>query len=170
MSEQDLRTKLAEAGIHLKLRTKRLRKDLLKRAEVALGLRAPSADEDEARTANSIPSTDPMASPETTVSSKRSKARRTQDKAERWPLIGRREEISYLDATEIEGIHFLLVEDFRRGRDPIEPAGVRDDTLLGSASFRPHTSIAGELKYPSVAMAGAALFHALGFPAELRGR
>jgi death-on-curing family protein len=69
--------------------------------------------------------------------------------------------MAYLDATEIEGIHELLVEDFRRGRDPIEPPGVRDETLLGAAAFRPHTSIGQELKYPSVAMAGAALFHAL---------
>src|SRR6266511_4333423 len=48
MSEQELRKKLAEAGIHLKRSARKLRKDVLWRAEVALGLRTPKIDVDEA--------------------------------------------------------------------------------------------------------------------------
>lgn len=160
LSEQELRTKLANAGIHLKRSTKKLRKDVLRRAELALGLR-PQRPQPELSTSSVGTTTEPSPpTPDPAVSGKKQRSG-MRDSDERWPLIGRREEMSYLDATEIEGIHELLVEDFRRGRDPIEPPGVRDETLLGAAAFRPHTSIGEELKYPTAAMAGAALFHAL---------
>jgi death-on-curing family protein len=160
LSEQELRDRLANAGIHLKRSTRRLRKDVLRRAELALGLRSSSTDSEPAiNNESAIQESSPQA-PEA-IGPSRKQRPRARDRAERWPLIGRREDMAYLDATEIEGIHELLVEDFRRGRDPIEPPGVRDETLLGAAAFRPHTSIGQELKYPSVAMAGAALFHAL---------
>jgi death-on-curing protein len=58
-------------------------------------------------------------------------------------------------------IHEALVADFRKSRDPIDPPGVRSESLLGSAVMRPYTSLGGVSKYPSLPMAAAALFHAL---------
>ncbi len=159
MSEQEVRKRLAEVGLHLKRSTRKLRKDVLWRAEAALGLRTPKIGVDQS-SADSKVAVDLATSTESVVLDKKPRSS-ARERSRRWPLIGRRGGILYLDAQEIEGIHNLLVEDFRRGRDPIEPPGVRDETLLGAASFRPHTSIGEELKYPSVAMAGAALFHAL---------
>jgi death-on-curing family protein len=63
--------------------------------------------------------------------------------------------------SEVEAIHWELVRDFASDSDPIDPAGVRDPDLLGSAVFRQHTSFGDSLKYPSVEMAASALLHAL---------
>lgn len=80
----------------------------------------------------------------------------------KWPTIGPPEEtVSYLSAAEIESIHWCIVEDFRRDRDPIDPPGVKSQALLDSASFRPRTTLGGTRKYPTVAMAAAGLFHAV---------
>ena len=84
------------------------------------------------------------------------------------PLIRDREivghiqdELSYLTADEVEQIHWHLVRDFSRSRDPIEPPGVRSKNLLESALHRVHTSLGGEAKYPTVPMAAAAYLHAI---------
>jgi death-on-curing family protein len=77
------------------------------------------------------------------------------------PTVGRPETVTYLTAEEVEGIHWKLVEDFAGSSDPVEPPGVRDRTMLESATFRPQTSNSGVLKYPTVPMAAAALFHSL---------
>ena len=66
-----------------------------------------------------------------------------------------------LDSTQVTQIHFHLVEDFRKSRDPIDPPGVRDDNLLKSAVHRVHTALGGESKYPTIPMAAAALLHAI---------
>jgi death-on-curing family protein len=79
----------------------------------------------------------------------------------RWVEIGPAEQMRFLGEKEIEAIHWAIVEDFARDRDPIDPPGVKSEALLGSAAFRPQTSLGGIPKYPSVAMAGAALFHAI---------
>ena len=57
---------------------------------------------------------------------------------------------------EVMRIHFELVKDFADGPDPIEPSGVRTESLLASAVFRPQTSLGDVLKYPTVEMAAAA--------------
>jgi len=77
------------------------------------------------------------------------------------PMIGVEEQVRFLEVDEIERIHWTLVEDFAASRDPIFPPGVRDQTLLGSATFRPRTSFGDKLKYPTVPLASAALFHSL---------
>ena len=77
-------------------------------------------------------------------------------------IIGHRtDEMSYLNTDEVIDIHWRLVKDFEKSRDPIEPPGVRSKDLLASAIFRVFTSLDDELKYPSVPMAGAAYLHAI---------
>ncbi|MCL4822710.1 MAG: type II toxin-antitoxin system death-on-curing family toxin [Anaerolineales bacterium] len=70
-------------------------------------------------------------------------------------------EMSHLKADDVEQIHWCLVEDFARARDPIDPPGIKDRNMLESALFRAHTTLEGERKYPTVAMAAAAYLHAL---------
>lgn len=77
------------------------------------------------------------------------------------PMVGYPQAIRYLTAEDIESIHWALVADAEMSRDPISPPGVRDKSLLAGAAFRPHTSLGDQLKYPTVAMSGAALFHSV---------
>jgi death-on-curing family protein len=84
------------------------------------------------------------------------------------PVIRNREivghiqdELSYLTADEVEQIHWHLVRDFAKSRDPIEPPGLRSKNLLESALHRVHTSLGGEAKYPTVPMAAAAYLHSI---------
>lgn len=77
-------------------------------------------------------------------------------------IVGRVAEVmAYLTVNDVEGIHWRLVREFEKSRDPIDPPGVRSNDLLESALFRVHTAIAGERKYPTIAMAGAAYLHAI---------
>lgn len=77
-------------------------------------------------------------------------------------LVGRKDlYISYLSIRDVLKVHEELVKDFQNSNDPIDPPGVKDETLLGSAVNRPHTSIGAELKYPTVYMVAAAYLHAL---------
>ena len=78
-----------------------------------------------------------------------------------WRPIGKERDIRYLTADDIRAIHEELVKEFVNYSDPIAPAGVRDENLLGSAVSRPHTSIGETKKYPSVEMAAAALLHSI---------
>jgi death-on-curing family protein len=78
-----------------------------------------------------------------------------------WLLVGHERELRMLSYDEVLGIHNALVHDFAERDDPISPAGVRSESLLGSAISRPHTSLSGNRKYPTVEMAAAALVHAL---------
>lgn len=78
-----------------------------------------------------------------------------------WETVGSPRCVSMLSVADVEEIHFALAEDFLLSRDPIFPAGVRDQNLLESAVARPTTSLGDERKYPTVEMAGAALLHSL---------
>lgn len=84
-----------------------------------------------------------------------------QRKLEKWPTIGVIETIKYLAASEVEQIHWAIVDEFNNSSDPIDPPGIRSDALLESAVNRPYTSLGFTSKYPSVVMAGAALVHGL---------
>lgn len=79
------------------------------------------------------------------------------------PTIGSRSrDIQYLNAEAIERIHLALEQEFASSGDPISPSGPRGDgELLTSSAFRPQTSAAGQLKYPTMEMAGGALLHSL---------
>lgn len=79
----------------------------------------------------------------------------------RWKPVGRKERVELLSAEEVNSIHWQVVRDFARSDDPVDPPGIRDVNIFESAVSRPATSFAGEDKYPTVSMAGAALFHAL---------
>ena len=77
-------------------------------------------------------------------------------------LVGTsKDRIQYLDESEIVQIHEALEEDFRRADDPIFPPGVKSEALVSSSAQKPHTSLGNTLKYPTIEMAGAALFHSL---------
>lgn len=78
-----------------------------------------------------------------------------------WELVGRDEEVRHLTEVEVVLIHERLEEDFADSDDPIFPNGVREPGLLSSAVTRPHTALGSTRKYPTVPMAGAALFHSL---------
>lgn len=78
-----------------------------------------------------------------------------------WTEIGQRREIRYLSEQEIEAIHGHLTEEFALSGDPILPPGVKDQGLLSSAASRPRTALGDVLKYPTVEMAAAALFHSV---------
>ena len=78
-----------------------------------------------------------------------------------WEPSGHEKELRLLDEGEVLQIHNALVEDFRRTPDPIDPPGVRSEHLLASAVFRQHTALGGNLKYPTVETAAAALLHAI---------
>lgn len=69
--------------------------------------------------------------------------------------------LQYLSATEVAQIHWILVDDFAKSRDPIDPPGVKSQPLLESAVGRLHTALGGDLKYPTLPMAAAALLHAI---------
>jgi death-on-curing family protein len=78
-----------------------------------------------------------------------------------WRTIGNSPIHRYLDESEIKAIHEALERDFCDSGDPISPPGVRDENLLSSAAHRPKTSHGEHLKYPTVEMAAAALFHSV---------
>jgi prophage maintenance system killer protein len=53
-----------------------------------------------------------------------------------------------LSEEEVLRIHYVLVEEFSKSNNPIDPPGVKSQTLLGSAVSRQHCSLGGLLKYP----------------------
>lgn len=79
----------------------------------------------------------------------------------KWRVVGKPEPIAPLTPEDVNRIHWALVNDFKDSKDPVSPAGIRDVTLFESAVFRPQTAMGDLLKYPTVSMATAALFHAL---------
>ncbi len=76
-------------------------------------------------------------------------------------VVGHRADLRYLSVEEVISVHYQLVGDFCKHSDPIEPAGVRELSLLESAVFRPQTSFGVTNKYPTIEMAGAAVAHSL---------
>lgn len=78
-----------------------------------------------------------------------------------WHRVGNQPPSSYLDEEDIIAIHHALVSDFSNDKDPIAPPGVKEPGLIGSAVNRPRTSLGGELKYPTIEMAAAALMHSI---------
>ena len=75
--------------------------------------------------------------------------------------IGQSKKLRLLDEPEVLAIHEVLVDDFARSGDPIDPPGPRDENLLASAVYRPHTGIGDVYKYPTVETSAAALVCAL---------
>ncbi|MBK8341627.1 MAG: type II toxin-antitoxin system death-on-curing family toxin [Flavobacteriales bacterium] len=69
--------------------------------------------------------------------------------------------IAFLHAWQIEHMHRALVKDFRDSSNPVDPPGVKSQTNLESAAFRPQTSNGDTRKYSSVQSSAAALAHSL---------
>ena len=76
-------------------------------------------------------------------------------------IIGKEQPLNHLTPHDIANIHWVLVDDFKQSKDPIDPPGVRNQGLLESAAHRPMTALGLTDKYPTVAMAGAALLHSI---------
>jgi len=79
----------------------------------------------------------------------------------KWRTPGHVRDINWLDEKQVKAIHFELVNDFSSGPDPIIPPGVKSESLLGSAVFRPRTALGKTLKYPTVETSAAAMLHSL---------
>lgn len=78
-----------------------------------------------------------------------------------WTTIGHVRALSYLSVKDVLDVHEALVTDFANTSDPLDPPGVRSESLLESAVNRPRTGIGEQLKYPTAEMAAAALLHGL---------
>lgn len=146
LSVEDARARLQEARIITGRTSDRLPKGCVKKARKVLGLQHAGGFSRLVAITSDEPA--PQLEPETA-------------EAFEWKTIGSVEQVEVLSAEEVEKIHFAIADDFSRGGDPISPAGIRDQNLLESAVFRPQTAMGDERKYPTVAMAGAAVFHSL---------
>ncbi|MBI5074285.1 MAG: type II toxin-antitoxin system death-on-curing family toxin [Nitrospirae bacterium] len=153
LSEDELRNLLYEKGLLTKKRLKRIPHALLSRAEKLVGdFLNPRPKKIQVEKA-----TEPLENIE-----KGKKKRTKRNRKDKWRIVGPIEEdITYLTPKDVEYIHWILVEDFKSSKDPVEPPGVRSEALLASALSRPTTSLGLETKYPTIAMAGAALLHAI---------
>lgn len=80
---------------------------------------------------------------------------------DQWRTPGCIQEIRLLTEEEVAAIHMALVEDFAGSSDPIDPPGIRSESLLASAVFRPDTSLGDVMKYPTVELSASALIHGL---------
>ncbi len=69
--------------------------------------------------------------------------------------------IKYISREEVLRIYDELVKDFTDGKDPIEPSGLKNPSLLDSALFHATTSYEDKFKYPTIESAAAALMYAL---------
>jgi death-on-curing family protein len=144
-TEAEVRDRLFEAGLIEKRRLKFLPRTAHMRAQEVLGLRK---------------------SPQAIAISLARKARKAAaprkiKKDPTWRRIGPPQDLTFLVPSDVYQLHCVLVEDFLKSKDPIEPPGVRSEALLDSAVHRPKTSLGLTDKYPTVAMAGAALVHSL---------
>ena len=152
--------RLQEAGIRVGYPHEQVSQKDLSRVRVLLGLDAPT------RERASIPITEPVAVSPSTDSTALAPplldVERPQVRYHQIVIGQRNDSIRYLTADVVEKVHYVLVDDFRNSGDPIDPPGCRDGrAYLESALSRPTTSLGSEMKYPTVAMAGAALLHAL---------
>lgn len=155
LSESEVRKRLIEARILRKRRLKRVPPRLLAKAETILELRKKAAG--ASRTAETAALSKHPGITDLPVE-KRSRRRREEPE---WPTIGPAQELVFLTPGDIVDIHWVLVKDFAKSKDPIDPPGVRSEALLESAAHRPKTALGLTDKYPTVAMAGAALLHSI---------
>ncbi len=69
--------------------------------------------------------------------------------------------IAMLAVEDVESIHERLCEDFASTQDPIDPPGVREDSLLESAVGRQQAGYAELLKYPDPILNAATLLYGI---------
>jgi death-on-curing family protein len=157
LPELEVRSRLAQEGILRSLDAPRIPRS---RFRATLRVLRPQLQQDPSPSALNE-ATAPVSAPVAPVPEKRPRKPRRSATSFQWRTLGRPELLFYLTAGDVEAIHWALVKEFSRSRDPIEPSGIKDRNLLESAVYRPHTSLSGTIKYPTLLMAGAALFHAL---------
>jgi death-on-curing family protein len=153
--EPDVREILVKMRVLAKRRLKRVPSHLLHKAEEVLGLRPSVLGHSvmsRAAGSSGLPQSTHL-TPDKGPTKKRPKSE--------WPTIGPPQELIFLTPSDVEDLHFVLVKDFARSKDPIDPPGVRSSALLESAVHRPRTALGLTDKYPTVAMAGAALLHSI---------
>lgn len=159
---------LQAAGLPQKLASQSVGRSDLPRARVALGL-APLT----ARQPDAVPSTpNPSRAPLVSSSAPPARAPTTQEARVGTkgpvghqydlPLVGHpSNDIKHLNISMVRAIYEQLEKDYQTSEDPIE-SGERDHgAILEAALTRPHTAAGGQLKYPTVEMAAAALMHAM---------
>ena len=151
MPEEEARSLLVDVGVLAKRHLKRVAAGRMGLAEDALGLRPTETIPEE------LPNTSPPIAVREDPPAKPPRKRREP----RPTIIGKEQPIDYLTPDDIAKIHWVLVEDFSQSKDPIDPPGVRNQGLLESAAHRPMTALGTTDKYPTVAMAGAALLHSI---------
>jgi death-on-curing family protein len=165
--EEVVRGLLKSAGLIRNTDQSRIRREVLPRAEVLLGLREAPRSKTGRSTLSIGPEKQPspMSEDQAGVAASRQqrprKARISKLARPSYRVVGKPEPLTYLSAGDVEAIHWHVVDEFSRSRDPVDPPGVRDPNLLESAVFRPHTSLGKILKYPTLSMSAAALFHSL---------
>lgn len=74
----------------------------------------------------------------------------------------KRNKIGYIQAStlseeDVLRIHYALVDEFKKTNNPIDPPGVKSQSLLGSAVSRQHSGLGGTLKYPDAVHNAATL-------------
>ncbi|HWO57907.1 MAG TPA: type II toxin-antitoxin system death-on-curing family toxin [bacterium] len=159
-SEEVVREILHRAKILRKRRLSRIPRAMLSDAEIALGIRLkPSTGSSMVSKSSEFFKADRLLTSRPLTDA--TKVERHKKSSPDWQLIGRPQELAYLSSAEVAEIHARLVNDFASSRDPIDPPGVRSIDLLESAVHRPKTCLGEADKYPSVAMAGAALVHSI---------
>ena len=155
MPEDDARSRLLNVGVLAKRHLKRVAPGRMRHAEDALGLIRPT---------ETVPEQQPTAPAPTAA--REDQTAKPERKRRREPrptitIIGKEQQLDHLTPDDITKIHWVLVNDFKQSRDPIDPPGVRNQGLLESAAHRPRTSLGLIDKYPTVAMASAALLHSI---------
>lgn len=147
LTRPELAERVAPLGINLAPTSRRIPKNSLRRFRRAFGV-------EEAKVAPQA-SVPPRGEP--------SFAQATPHDYEfRWETVGKKKSsIRYLEYEDILMIHDELEIDFRKSRDPILPPGIKNSAQVSMSAQRPHTALGQILKYPTVEMAGAALFHSI---------
>ena len=151
MPDEEARSLLIQAGVLAKRHLKRVPAGQIRHAEEALGIRPPETVMKQ----QLVPPT-PVAVHEDASAKPPRKRREARPK-----IIGKTQSLDYLTSDDIERVHWVLVDDFGESKDPIEPPGVLNRSMLESAAQRPKTALGPTHKYPTVAMAGAALLHSV---------
>ena len=168
IEEDEALLALWDAGFDIRAPSERIPRRLVALARRTLGLSRPRSlsrsqriERAQSRRVLPVERVVTPSTPPTPAQPKKQRKPKKQIPTFRWEIVGRREPIRFLVEEELNAIHWAIVEDFRRDRDPIKPPGIRDVSLFGSAIYRPQTSLSGHSKYPTTAMAGAALFHSI---------
>lgn len=140
--ELELRALLRKKGVSIGDKTRKLQPKVLSRLKA------------EARKLGIDPITGSVSKIDTRVTT-------GEPPAFKWRTPGHERELRWLNKEDVRRIHFILVEDFSQGPDPIIPAGVQSESLLASAVFHPQTALGGTLKYTTVETSASALLYAI---------